>query len=76
VFVPADPTTGTLFTMGEVQRYFPSLPGQVVVFKADRLPAAAATGIVIHKPDGPTPGRPLPGWEPRWDFLRRIGTRR
>lgn len=74
VFVPRDPTTSTVFSMGEVQRYFPSLPGQVVVFNPGRLPAAAANGIVIHRAAALAPGRPLPGWEPRWAILRRIGT--
>jgi hypothetical protein len=62
--------------MGEVQAYFPSLPATVVVFKPERPPATLATGIVVPKALPRQPGRPLPGWEPRWAFLRDLASGR
>jgi len=77
VLVPANPVTGSIFANGQIQTYFPSMPrvGRYNVAK----PLALSKGQVVAGRDrslDPSPfgvDHPAPGWDRRFDWLRRLG---
>lgn len=71
VFVPRDDLTESLFLdFVSAPRLFYSRAPAVTLYEPDQIPSPAP-GRVITKGAGPL-REPLPGWDTRWDWLRRL----
>jgi hypothetical protein len=64
-----------VFAFGKASTYFPGLPQQVVVFTPERMRPPARRSILIKEIATLPLQRPLPGWTPRLEFLRRMTSR-
>lgn len=76
VVVPRNAITNSVFAGGEFDTYFPAMP-RVRRYSGERPPAAGpAQAVVSLPPFAPSPplglDNPAPGWERRWDWLRRL----
>lgn len=72
VLVPHDPMANWIFAIGQAETFFPSMPARVTSFDRQRPPQPREGQVVVRGPSGFRRGQPLPGWDARWDWLRRL----
>jgi hypothetical protein len=71
VWVSRASITEWIFQIGQAHTVFPSMPQQVRLYEPGRRPFALPRRAVLPLPQGP-PAEPYPGWDRRWDWLRRL----
>jgi hypothetical protein len=72
ILIPRDKGTAYLFAFAQVQTFFPGLPRNIRLYDPRRPPAMHRGVFVLAGPrESLDASRPVPGCEPRWDWLRR-----
>jgi hypothetical protein len=78
VFVPNNIETVNVFArtmLSEPYRYFPAIRARVHLYEYGHPPEVGTTPrsvIIGNQAPPPRPNERLPGWEPRFDWLRRV----
>lgn len=73
VLLPRNEVTSNVFGIGQAQRYLLPPPQPVVRLYLARDPRVRPDEVLIDRePTILHPGDPMPGWEPRWEFIRRL----
>lgn len=69
--VPIDRATSSIFAIGEAHTFLPGMPLRLTRYHPARELTPAPWQVVV-KPRVLHLGQPLPYWDPRWDWVRRL----
>jgi hypothetical protein len=72
VLVPINNITNSIFAFGEAQTFLPGMPARVTRYRPGREVSPAPWQIAVETGSSIQLGEPVPYWNPRWEWLRRL----